>query len=93
MKTLLLILCILILAACLLMLVRLRVSLEYGESGPLLTLFLGRIPFLKLPGEKKRPVSGKGSGRKQKRQKKKETDKNKKKTRAGAYRDFGPCFG
>ena len=77
MKTLLTILCILLLFFCLLNLLRLRISLEYDEGGAHVTLFLGRVPILKLPGEKK--TSAEKKGRKKKRKRKKEAPEGKSK--------------
>jgi hypothetical protein len=76
-KTLLTILCILLLFFCLLNLLRLRISLEYDEGGAHVTLFLGRVPILKLPGEKK--TSAEKKGRKKKRKRKKEAPEGKSK--------------
>lgn len=75
MKALLLILCILLLLLCLLNLLRLRISLEYGEGGALLTLFVGRIPVMRLPGDKKKqPVDKKERKKKRKKRKKREDE-------------------
>ena len=37
-------------------LLRLRVSAVYGEEGPSVTVSLGALPLLRLPGKKKRPA-------------------------------------
>ena len=76
MKTLLIVLCVLLLFLCLVNLLRLRVAVEYGEGGGNATMYLGRIPILRLPGEKK-PAADK-NGRKKKKKRKEESEEKRK---------------
>ena len=70
MKTLFTVLCILLLFLCLLNLLRLRISAEYGDEGAQVTLLLGKLPVLRLPGEKRPKAESKKSGKKKKKRKK-----------------------
>ena len=79
MKTLLLILCILLLILCLVNLLRMRVAVEYGDGGANVTSYLGRIPVLRFPGEKKTTTEKKGQNKKKKKRKKKEETEGKRK--------------
>ena len=88
MKALLLVLCILLLFLCLLNLLRLRVSVEYGEGGVHVILFLGRVPILKLPGEKKSSPDKKDNKKKKKKRKKREKKETEGKKRGGSVPGF-----